>query len=81
MVLSSRVSGTNDLSGHVSVYGTSFIMSDFGRHDEADSLVTGDKANAYRRSFSRLDSAAIDPGRGGTVTGRVCPDLPALYRP
>ena len=43
-------------------YGAGFIISDFGSHDEADSLVTGDKANAIRRSLSRLDNAAIDPG-------------------
>ena len=28
-----------------------------------------------------LDRAAINTGRCGTVTGRVCPDLPALHRP
>ena len=34
------------LSGPVSVYGTSFIMLDFWSHDEADSVVGGDQADA-----------------------------------
>ena len=75
------VLGIHKLSASVTHNVSGFIMTSFRRHDEADSVVTGDKANALRRSLFRLDRAAINAGRCGTVTGRVCPDLPALHRP
>ena len=44
-----EILGAHKLSGPVSVYGTSFIMLDFWRHDEADSVVTGDQANCVSK--------------------------------